>query len=185
MDGQGAPGRLELVRQFVNTLDLETGEDELATSSDLDAWLRGRDLLTGASSPVERDRRRALELREALRALLVANNGGGDAGGALAVLDGVARRAGMRLRFAQPARAELCPSAAGVDAALGRLLAIVAEAMTLGIWPRLKACRAEGCRWAFYDRAKNRSRAWCSMAVCGNRTKARTYRLRRAAPDGL
>ncbi|MGH3007295.1 MAG: CGNR zinc finger domain-containing protein, partial [Gaiellaceae bacterium] len=46
---------------------------------------------------------------------------------------------------------------------------------------RLKACRAEDCRWAFYDRARNRSRHWCSMAVCGNRTKARTFRRRHAA----
>jgi predicted RNA-binding Zn ribbon-like protein len=185
MEGQGAPGELELVRQFVNTLDLETGEEELATAADLGAWLRHRELLAGGSSTSERDRCRAIELREALRALLVANNGGGDAGDALAVLDRAARRAGVELRFPERSRAELRPAAAGVDAALGRLLAIVAEAMTLGTWARLKACRAEGCRWAFYDRARNRSRAWCSMAVCGNRTKARTYRRRRAAPDRL
>jgi predicted RNA-binding Zn ribbon-like protein len=45
-------------------------------------------------------------------------------------------------------------------------------------WERLKACRAEDCRWAFLDDAKNHSRAWCSMKVCGNRAKARAYRER-------
>lgn len=40
---------------------------------------------------------------------------------------------------------------------------------------RLKACGH--CGWLFLDRSKNRSRFWCDMAVCGNRTKAsRHYR---------
>ena len=73
------------------------------------------------------------------------------------------------------------PGAAGVDGALGRLVAIVATAMADGTWSRLKACQADRCGWAFYDHARNRSRRWCSMAVCGNRTKARSYRRRHAA----
>ena len=40
--------------------------------------------------------------------------------------------------------------------ALGRLLAIAAAAIADGTWTRLKACRAEDCRWAFYDHARNR-----------------------------
>ncbi len=40
---------------------------------------------------------------------------------------------------------------------------------------RLKICGH--CGWLFLDRSKNRSRTWCDMAVCGNRTKAnRHYR---------
>ena len=46
------------------------------------------------------------------------------------------------------------------------------------MWPRLKACRQ--CGYAFFDRSKNRSAAWCAMSICGNRTKNRTYRRRRA-----
>ncbi|MBB3608970.1 CGNR zinc finger domain-containing protein [Rhizobium sp. BK602] len=43
---------------------------------------------------------------------------------------------------------------------------------------RMKICR--NCGWLFIDRSKNRSRAWCDMAVCGNRAKAsRHYRRRR------
>jgi len=61
------------------------------------------------------------------------------------------------------------------------VLAIVAAAMAEGTWSRLKACRSEACRWAFYDHARNHSRTWCDMAVCGNRVKARTYRKRRRA----
>ena len=51
-------------------------------------------------------------------------------------------------------------------------------------WKRLKACRLHTCEWAFYDHTKNRSGAWCNMAVCGNRAKARAYRERRAGVAG-
>ncbi|MDM9629234.1 CGNR zinc finger domain-containing protein [Rhizobium sp. S152] len=43
---------------------------------------------------------------------------------------------------------------------------------------RMKICG--NCGWLFLDRSKNRSRAWCDMAVCGNRAKAnRHYRRRK------
>jgi predicted RNA-binding Zn ribbon-like protein len=50
--------------------------------------------------------------------------------------------------------------------------------MADGTWHRLKACRQ--CAWAYYDYSKNRSATWCSMAICGNRTKTRAYRRRRS-----
>jgi predicted RNA-binding Zn ribbon-like protein len=46
---------------------------------------------------------------------------------------------------------------------------------------RFKACRNDRCRWVFFDASKNRSSTWCSMASCGSRIKARTYRQRRRA----
>jgi predicted RNA-binding Zn ribbon-like protein len=52
-------------------------------------------------------------------------------------------------------------------------------AMADGSWYRLKSCRKDSCRWAFYDRSRNRSRSWCSMSVCGNRMKATRFRERR------
>ena len=49
---------------------------------------------------------------------------------------------------------------------------------------RLKACRKESCGWVFYDHSRNRSSNWCSMTICGNRTKTTGYRRRRdAAPE--
>ncbi|OAP40564.1 hypothetical protein AU381_01235 [Sinorhizobium glycinis] len=38
---------------------------------------------------------------------------------------------------------------------------------------RLKIC--PNCEWLFLDRSRNRSRTWCDMAVCGNRTKAKRH----------
>jgi predicted RNA-binding Zn ribbon-like protein len=52
--------------------------------------------------------------------------------------------------------------------------------MADGSWRKLKACRSDTCRYAFIDNARNRSRQWCSMEVCGNREKARTFRSRHA-----
>ena len=64
------------------------------------------------------------------------------------------------------------------DGLVASLLAIIARAQADGTWSRMKACRADDCRWAFYDRSRNRSRTWCSMSECGNRAKARSYRAR-------
>jgi len=94
-----------------------------------------------------------------------------------ATLNRAADLAGLAVDFA---RAELAPQAGGCAGAVGCVLASVFAAMTGGTWSRLKACRNEGCRWAFYDESRNRSARWCSMQLCGNRTKTRAYRTRRA-----
>src|SRR5439155_15027149 len=160
-------GDLELVRDFVNTLEFETGVDELGP------WLAER----LGRRPTGQGLARAERVREALRALLLANNGvSADVAAAETELDSSARRARLALRFGAGARLE--GSAAGTDAVLGEILAAVAKAMADGRWGRLKACRADDCRWVFLDNARNRSRVWCSMAVCGNRTKTRAYRAR-------
>ena len=177
---QEAPGELELVRSFVNTFDVESTVDDVATPAALGEWLSVRGFLGAGERVTRAEHGRALAVREALRALLLANNGAEPDPGAAATLDEAARRARLRLRFLADGSARQEPGACGVDGALGRLLAIVAEAMSDGTWPRLKACRSDTCRWAFYDRARNHSRTWCAMAVCGNRTKARAYRRRRA-----
>lgn len=62
---------------------------------------------------------------------------------------------------------------APAEAALARLLAVVAGAVADGTWTWLKACREPSCRWAYYDHSRSRRRTWCSMDTCGNRAKAR------------
>jgi predicted RNA-binding Zn ribbon-like protein len=175
-----APGALELVRLFVNTIDLEDGREALASPADLAGWLEGHGLARGLSA-TDADLEAARRLREAFRGLLLENNGVRAREESAATLGETADRAGLALRFEAAGRARLEPAASGVDAALGRVVAIAAAAMGDGTWSRLKACQADRCGWAFYDHARNRSRRWCSMAVCGNRTKARSYRRRHAA----
>jgi predicted RNA-binding Zn ribbon-like protein len=180
-----APGQLEVVRQFVNTATLFGSEpDALGSPGELLAWLTEQSLVERGAKADERDLERSKELREALRALCLANSEGELDAAAPPVLDAAAKRAGLRLRFDARGQATLAPSAEGVSGAHGRLLAIVAESMRNGTWERLKACRADDCRWAFYDSSKNHSRAWCSMAICGNRAKARSFRERHAGDEG-
>jgi predicted RNA-binding Zn ribbon-like protein len=179
MTTQAAPGELERVRDFVNTLDVETGVDALSSPDALRTWLEGRGL-GPARGATRADLVAARRLREAIRALLLENNGLSVRKEAALTLNRTAARAHVGLRFDSGGEVRIEPAARGVDAALGRLLAIAASAMADGTWTRLKACRADDCHWAFYDHARNHSRHWCSMAVCGNRTKARTYWQRHA-----
>jgi predicted RNA-binding Zn ribbon-like protein len=180
MKADAAPGELELVRAFVNTLDVEDGVDELDSPRALATWLRAHGLMRGGTA-TGTDLDQARRVREGIRALLLANNGLSARKEAALGLSRAAARARLTLRFDSRGVVRLEPAASGVDGALGLILAVVSASMAAGTWGRLKACRAEDCRWAFYDHARNRSRHWCSMAVCGNRTKARTYRRRHAA----
>ncbi len=175
------PGQLDLVKAFVNSVDFEDEAEELSSPAALVAWLAERGLLEEGTRATKADLGRAVALREALRELLLAHHGDYDPDPAAApTVDATAARARLRLAFAPDGVARPAPEAPGVDGALGRLLAIVAGAQADGTWSRLKACPAETCRWAFYDRSKNRSGVWCNMAVCGNRAKVRGYRERHA-----
>jgi predicted RNA-binding Zn ribbon-like protein len=181
----GASGSLELVAAFVNTLELEgEGTRELiGTPAALGRWLEERGLLD--ECPISAaELATAVDLRAALRRLMLANNGGPLLEADLAVLNQVASDSGLRPRFHAGGVAVLEPAAGGVRGALGRLLAAVAVAMSDGTWGRLKACADPTCQWAFYDTSKNWSRHWCSMEVCGNRAKARQFRRRRRPTPG-
>ena len=169
------PGELATVQEFINTKNLQ-GADELTGPEALERWLSGHRLLKEKTRTSEADVRHAVEVREALRDLLAANDGDRVPKDAVETLGRAARSAQLVMKFASDGQAELEPATPGVDAAMGHILAIAFHAMIAGSWLRLKACRDETCRWAFFDRSKNRSGSWCSMAVCGNRSKARKHR---------
>ena len=175
-----APEPLRLVQRFVNTVDLQHGVEWLPDAAALERWLCDHELAI-ARTPTRAEWRRALELREALRKLLLVNNGFPLDRKAREIVNRRSRAA--RLTFGVGAGGEpaILPTASGIDAALGAILAVVYRAMLAGTWLRLKACRNDVCRWSFYDYSKNRSGSWCSMSICGNRVKTRRYRARRRA----
>jgi predicted RNA-binding Zn ribbon-like protein len=182
---KAAPGDLNHIRRFVNTRDLEHLTDEIAEPDTLRDWLAERGLIDERAELTAADVRQAHAVREALRKLLLANNGDPLDPGAIETLNSAAKSAELQVRVGADGIAQLAPVRTGIDAAIGRLLAIVHTAMADGTWPRLKACALhDTCEWAFYDWTKNRSGTWCAMKVCGNRAKARAYRERKRSGAG-
>ena len=171
------------MQRFVNSVDLESGDDELASPEALRAWLAERGLMRADDRVSQADLRRAVDVREGLRAVLLQNNGLPLEEDRIERLDRAVGRARVRLRFSPGRDPELVPDAGGVDGAVARLMAIVAGAVDQGTWERLKACPREECEWAFYDRSKNRSGRWCKMEQCGNVEKARAFRERHRGPS--
>ena len=175
-DRETADGELGLVQAFVNTVDLQDGPEQLTDPNTLRDWLVANRLM-GADSPVDRDDfTHAIAVREAMRAVIGGNSGLAVYPVDLATLNGAAAASGLRMRFGPGGRARLEPEATGAVGALGRLVAMLYAAMQSEDWRRLKLCGADTCRWVFYDRSKNRSSRWCTMASCGNRAKARRFR---------
>jgi len=178
-----APGELELVRQFVNTFDLEENWEGFSSPAALSAWMAERDLLPPGRRLTDRDVADARALRETLRDILAANAGHADGPEARRRLARIAARYPLRMRFNGGARLD-GDGGKGIAPAMARLLGTIYDAMTQGTWERLKVCRNDECAWAFYDHSRNHSGAWCTMAVCGNRIKGRTFRRRHAGSAG-
>jgi predicted RNA-binding Zn ribbon-like protein len=154
---KAAPEPLRQVQLFVNSTDVHHRVEWLPE------WLRERGL--------EGEEERARELREALRSLVLANNGVDLDPAALEIVNGAGRRVVLVVDVDGSLRLR------GERDALDGLIAIVLGAMLDGTWGRLKAC--PNCFWSFYDYSRNRSATWCSMQLCGNRKKTRAYRERR------
>ncbi|OLZ67686.1 hypothetical protein AV521_22535 [Streptomyces sp. IMTB 2501] len=160
-----APGALALVESLVNTLDIETSHDSLATAD-------GRARLGVAAEELAEAR----ELRESLRAALLAH-AGHPPHREVTPLGELLSRAPLYVTVDErDGSAALAPAP---DAPLlSRVAAAVAEGLAEGTWMRLKACEADDCHWAYYDRSPAGRGRWCSMQVCGARAKMRRYRAK-------
>jgi len=171
---------LALVQDFVNTRNYFRGGDLLGDAEGATVRLAECGLLERGERIGEVERRRLVEFREGLRGLLLAHTG--VSGGDVEALNYIVSSAALRVRFALDGRPDLEPGGEGglVERIVGHLLAEVVRAEAEGRWERLKACRNEGCLWAFYDASKNRSGSWCNMDVCGARHKMRAYRERKS-----
>lgn len=168
-----APGRLAFVQAFCNSfwaLDAD-GADVWTTVRGFERWMGGRGF-GGARD----GREQAIAVREGLRALFLAHNAAGSVSAAERRLDALAAPAPLI-----PSLAALALEPAGDTAADATALAlgIVVLARAEGSLARMKACPHQHCGWVFYDGSRNRSGQWCSMRLCGNRTKGAAFRARR------
>ncbi|MFJ6833355.1 CGNR zinc finger domain-containing protein [Streptomyces sp. NPDC091209] len=190
-DRAPAPGGLALIEALVNTLDIESGADSLDTPEGL-----ARFGLAAAEAEGAR------ELRESLRAVCLAHAGhpahrkvtplgellaraplrvtvDEDGGAArLVPATGATSPAASPASVAFPAPVSSSPSVASSAPLAFRIAAAIAESLVDDTWPRLKACEAPTCHWAYYDRSPAGRGRWCSMSVCGARAKMRRYRAK-------
>ena len=178
-----APGQLALVQAFLNThfdLGPDWGAEVLRSPAALADWLAGRGLIaTPAPVADSNDLQRALALRRWLREVVQRPDDATALHGLTLSADG----APAIVEFT-PAGPRFAPAAGhGVRAGLGVVVAVAGAAMLDGTWRRLKLCPGEHCGWAFYDQSRNRSGRWCSMSVCGGRTKARAHYARTLARE--
>lgn len=182
-DRPSAPGSLRLVQALVNTISVEFGRDLLGTPQAAATWLGAAGLIPATAIVTEPERHALTELREAIRSVLAAHT---------SRLDDPAAAAGLTMALA------CCRLAVTVDSAgharltsadhdpftraVGTVAAAIAEAAAQGTWARLKSCDGHLCGWAFYDRSPSGRSRWCSMQLCGARSKMRAYRNRAETP---
>ncbi len=161
-------GRLCL--DFINTANWsgEQVADEYLTDPQALALWAARLGLIGAAE-LEGDFAAALPARAALRRLFTSGERRAED---LALLD--------RLR-SRPARLTAGPSGRlrleepGIEGLLALIAQSAADLLLSPAAERVKICPGDRCNWLFLDESPSGRRRWCSMAVCGNRAKAKRH----------
>lgn len=173
-DRPPAPDDLAPVESFCDSARFLYGEDAFADLPAARSWLRRQGHRAAAEALDGAGLELLTEVREAIRGHLEGSAAArGRLGSAAAELLGAPR-------WTPDGAVDHPVSGADpVRALAGAVLAALAAAEFAGRRGRLKACRAPECRWVFYDRSPANNASWCSMDICGARSKMRSYRSRR------
>jgi predicted RNA-binding Zn ribbon-like protein len=171
-EDRAIPSDVRIVRDFANTVESQIGVERLRAPADLGEWLTARGLLDDAA-PVRPDHvALAVTLREGLRGVLQRHAGHEPDPASMRRFDDALAALPLRARFDDdgfrlapraptrwkpPSRASSPPCVRPSTTARGRG----------------SRCARDSCRWAYYDRSRNRSSRWCTMAGCGNIVKMR------------
>jgi predicted RNA-binding Zn ribbon-like protein len=196
------PARFELhggvlCLDFVNTLDdRPSGKPNELVESYVDLAHFGED--TGILDPKQVDQlvehssaspeaarralRDAIELREAIYAIVSAIvHKRPVLAMALATLNGYVQESAAHSRLVMNKghfEWRLDESGADFNAPLWPIARSAAELLGSDRLGFVRACSSKTCQWLFLDTSKNRRRRWCSMKLCGNRTKVRRFYVR-------
>lgn len=164
---------------FLNTRDVDLGQDALATPAGFKAWLHAERGYQGPP-PTPRQTAAAQRWREALRELL-ARHGAAEHAPPVPADALNAWLAKFPVRFAASPEGGFAvrPPGSDVGQALAGLAADAVLCQASPVWTRLKVCQNPDCRWAYCDQSRSATQKWCSMAACGNRMKVRRHRRRR------
>lgn len=131
-----------------------------------------------AAEQTQRALGRAIELREALYAILSAVMKKTEAPvGALQTLNACLRTAGDRSLLVEK-NAHFSWSffdRFSYDAVLWPIARSAADLLVSDQLPFVRTCSSDTCQWFFLDTSKNHRRRWCSMKQCGNRAKVRRF----------
>ena len=175
---RAAPGGLELVRRFCNSLNRENGADRFAQARSFDDWLasEGRP----RTNPTSDDLDIVAAAREAIHDITLGNQTGAPAPGAWSALAEALTGTTCRLVATSDRLALSASSPSATLAFLVELALTCMRARDEGTMQRLKSCAH--CEWTIYDASKNQSGRWCSASACGGRHNARSYRRRRRQP---
>jgi predicted RNA-binding Zn ribbon-like protein len=180
-DRTPAPGRLALVQNLLNTVDIEADRDRLRTIAELATFAaaHGTAGLTFTDSDVTETRR----FREALRDACRGHTGSKVPAASAAVLRYTLGTAPLVLTIDDAGAARAVPAARldGSAALIATVAAAILDAVAADTWPRLKSCAAHRCQWVYYDHSPAGRGRWCTMSICGSRAKMRAYRAGRAA----
>jgi predicted RNA-binding Zn ribbon-like protein len=179
--------------ELVNTVYGQEGgpveHDVLATPEDLVTFARRLGLAGEATPASPRALRSALELREALDAVLRAGLAGDDPPPTERARVEAAARAALRAgRLAPSGQALAWTWPAGDPQTPVHRLALAAVELLTSPDHLAVLHRCAGCCWLFLDRSRGAGRRWCSMADCGTEAKKRRYvqrRRERRAAGGL
>jgi predicted RNA-binding Zn ribbon-like protein len=123
------------------------------------------------------------ELRGLMRRIVeIVADGGSPADADLQRLNAILRRGRLAPELAADGGEldlRLVPARRDQASVRAQLAKALAELLSEGDRDRLKVCDNPKCRFAFYDRSRNRSRRWCSHTTCGNLDKVTRFRARR------
>ena len=72
----------------------------------------------------------------------------------------------------------------GLEWLLAAVARSAAEILVEGTAAPLRFCANPGCSLFFYDDSRTHRRRWCSMSLCGNRSKVAAFAKRNAAGAG-
>lgn len=179
-----APEPVRLVQRFLNSADIEAGDEALDSPAGVRRWLASAGL-PGSRSPISNaDVVRVVELREAIRDMIEGRSHGAPPASAVRRLNRAAIDLPLRLRATVDGIGLVAARPTGLAVALGQIVGVLAQAAADESLDRLKVCSNDVCRWAYWDSSRNRSGRWCTMAVCGNRIKGRAFRGRSSRRAG-
>ncbi len=152
--------------------------EHLTTPTDLDDFLVRAGVVDASPHADAADLATAVEVREALYALLRAATAGGAAlpRQALGVVNTAAAAPPVTPRLSA---AGTVTRRGDVRAALSSVARSALDLLGGDDLSRLRWCADDTCTHPFLDRSRAGRRRWCGMTGCGDRAKARAYRARK------